>query len=101
MSKIKSATKNLPVIVTTTHKGVFFGYTPPGDFTRDTIRIVDARMCVSWSSEIKGILGLASTGPSRSCRIGPRVPAITLRDVTAVTEVSEAAVEAWETAPWS
>lgn len=94
-----SKSKSIPLLVTTSHKGVFFGYGQPTE--NNIIRIERARMCVYWSTDCKGVLGLAATGPTKGCKIGPEVPAITLRDVTAVTEVSEAAVAAWNKEPWN
>jgi hypothetical protein len=44
-------------------------------------------------------MGLAATGPSASCRIGPAAD-ITLRNITAVLEVTPAAAAKWEAAPW-
>ena len=91
-------TKNVPLLVTTAHRGVFFGY---GAITTDKIiRLEQARMCVSWSTDCKGVLGLAVKGPSASCRVGPAVTAITLQDVTSITEVSDEAVAKWENGPW-
>lgn len=93
--------KLTPVMVTTAHRGVFFGYAAPGtDFAADKIKISEARMCVYWSSDCKGVLGLASSGPTDTCKVGPKVPSITLRDVTSVSEVSDAATARWEAAPW-
>ncbi len=90
--------KQIPIIVTTAHKGVFFGYGIP---TKDkTIRITDAQMCVYWSADVKSVVGLAATGPSKSCRVGPPAPAVTLQDITAVIEVSEEAEKAWKLQPW-
>jgi len=87
------------LIVTTAHRGVFFGY---GTLTSEsTITIEDARMCVYWSSELKGVCGLASSGPNKNCKIGPAVPRMTLRDVTAVMECSVEAVANWEKEPWA
>ena len=91
--------KKVAVVVTTAHKGVFFGYGDPSD--NATIRIENARMCIYWSADVKGILGLAANGPSKSCKVGPAVPAITLRDVTAVMEASDDAAKAWEAGPWA
>jgi hypothetical protein len=93
------ASKKVAVVVTTAHKGVFFGYGEPSD--KATIRIEKARMCIYWSQDVKGILGLAATGPSKSSRVGPAVPALTLRDVTSVIEASEDATKAWEGGPWA
>ena len=87
--------KNLiPLVVTTVHKGVFFGL---GKLTTNkTILLEECQMCVYWSSDIKGVVGLASTGPSKSCKIGPPAPAITLQDITSVMECSEQAATAWK-----
>ena len=91
--------KDVPLVVTTEHKGVFFGYGRPSD--KDTIRIKRARMCVYWSADVKSVLGLAAGGPTKGCRIGPAVPSLTLRKVTAVMEVSPEGAKAWESAPWA
>jgi len=89
-----------PVVVTTEHRGVFFGwYSGPTD--AKTVRITDAQMCVYWSTGIGGVLGLASAGPDSSCRIGPAVPAITLQGVTSIIEASDEAVKKWQAKPWS
>ena len=85
------------VLVTTEHRGVFFGYATETDGATITLR--NARNCIYWSADVKGFLGLAATGPSASCRIGPRAD-ITLRAVTCVAECTPAAVAAWESAPW-
>lgn len=87
-----------PVIVTTAHKGVFFGYATNTDGT--TIKLERARLCVYWSVDCRGFMGLAAKGPTKSCKIGPPAT-ITLRDITSVLEVTPEAVEAWERAPWS
>lgn len=87
------------VIVTTEHRGVFFGYATETD--GDVIELKRARLCVHWSSDVKGFMGLAAGGPTKSCRIGPAVPAIELRKITAVIGVSPDAVKAWESAPWA
>lgn len=87
------------VIVTTEHRGVFFGYA--SDTTGDTITLSRARLCVYWSSDVRGFMGLAANGPSKTCRIGPPAT-ITLRKITSVVEVGQPEVIAkWESAPWS
>ncbi len=91
--------KEVPVVVTTAHRGVFFGIGVVSD--APTIRLTDARMVVYWSANVKGVLGLAATGPMNGCKVGPSVPAITLRDVTSVIECSTQAVEAWGRTSWS
>lgn len=99
MKKKKALKSKLrPVIVTTAHRGVFFGYASNTD--GDVIKLKNARLCVYWSADLKGFMGLASTGPTATCRIGPRAD-IECRNITAVLEVTPAAVKAWEAAPWS
>lgn len=85
------------VIVTTAHRGVFFGYAKATG--GETIELKRARLCVYWSADCKGFMGLAANGPTDSCRIGPPAD-IELRNITAVLEVSADAVAAWERAPW-
>lgn len=97
--KSKKAVNQLrPVLVTTANRGVFFGFADATD--GETINLKDARLCVYWSADVKGFMGLASAGPSKGCRIGPPAD-ITLRNITAVVEVKPEAVKAWENAPWS
>lgn len=84
-------------MVTTEHRGVFFGYA--SDTDGETIKLTRARCCVYWSSDVKGFVGLASNGPNKSCRVGPAAD-ITLRGITAVLEVTPEAVANWEKSPW-
>jgi hypothetical protein len=93
------ANKNgIPLVVTTAHRGVFFGFGRPT--TNKTIRLTNAQMCIYWSSDVKGVLGLAAKGPTADCKIGPPVPAMTLQDVTGVVEASDEARSAWGKQPW-
>ena len=91
--------ENKPIVVTTEHKGVFFGYGTPTD--EKTITITDARMCVYWDASVHGVVGLAGNGPSKNCKITPKVPSMTLQDVTCIMDCSEAAAKAWESEPWA
>lgn len=86
-----------PVIVTTEHRGVFFGYA--SDTDGETIKLRAGRLCIYWSADMHGFMGLAHLGPSRDCKIGPPAD-ITLRKITSVLEATPAAVERWEAAPW-
>jgi hypothetical protein len=88
-----------PVIVCTDKRGVFMGFAK--DTTGDPITLERPRMVVYWSKDVKGILGLAATGPSASCRVTAAPPKIELRGITCVIEVSAEAVKAWEAAPWA
>lgn len=98
MSKSK-AQGSVPLLITTEHRGVFFGYAPQPTAIVKEIRLENARNCVSWN-DTKGFLGLASSGPKRGCKIGPSVPVLHLNAVTSITECTAEAAKAWESAPW-
>ena len=93
----ETTSKKRAVIVTTVHKGVFFGYAE--ETSGPTINLKRARLCVYWNADLRGFMGLASTGPNNQCKIGPAAD-IELRDITSVVEVSPEAVVKWEKAPW-
>lgn len=88
-----------PLVVTTAHRGVFFGYGILSD--APTIRLEDAQMCIYWPISNHGVVGLASDGPAKGSRVSPPAPSITLRDVTAVIEVTEKAEKNWTSQPWT
>lgn len=88
-----------PVIICTDKRGVFFGYAK--DTTGDPVILDRPRMVVYWSKDVKGILGLAATGPTASCKVTAAPPRIELRGITCVVEVSAEAAKAWEAAPWA
>ena len=90
--------KQIALLVTTAHKGVFFGYGTPT--SEATIELTRARMCVYWDSALRGVMGLATVGPNGNCKIGPAVDKITLRDVTMCAEVSDIAAANWEKGIW-
>ena len=89
-----------PVVVTTEHRGVFFGYAD-GSADGATVVLRDAQMCVYWSSDVRGVLGLASGGPTADCKVTAPVPSVTLHGVTAVMGATDEAVKAWLARPWS
>jgi hypothetical protein len=90
------------VLVTTEYKGVFFGYANKTQkLDAKTIHLKDVRMCVYWSASVKGMPGLAATGPDKQCKISPKCPSMTAQGVTAVFECSQEAIAAWESAPWT
>jgi hypothetical protein len=86
------------VLVTTEHRGVFFGYAT--DTSGDIIALRAARNCIYWPSSNKGFLGLASEGPHKGSKIGPAAD-LELRKITAVAACTPEAVKAWEAAPWT
>lgn len=87
--------KNKAVLVTTEFRGVFFGYVKDDKRLPSEITLTNVRNCIYWTADIGGFLGLASNGPSSSCKIGALVPEITLYKVTSVTPVSDEAAKKW------
>ena len=97
MTKTKTKTKARAVLVTTEHRGVFFGRTL--NSRGKVIVLQGARNCIYWSQDVGGFLGLASRGPTANCRIGAVAPLVELRGVTSVSDVTPEATRAWDTAP--
>jgi hypothetical protein len=86
------------VVVTTAHRGVFFGWAT--ETSGETIKLRAARNCIYWSANVKGFIGLMASGPTSECRVGPAAD-IELRNITCVGAATPEAVTAWENAPWS
>ncbi len=98
----KKAPKKSPevaVLIGTERQNLWFGYVT--DASGETVTIKRARQVIYWSADVRGAGGLAVTGPSKSCRIGPAVSEVEARKVTTVARVSEAAIAAFEAAPWA
>lgn len=83
-----------PVIVTTVHRGVFFGYS--SNTSGDVIDLKRARMAIYWGTT-RGLMELCEEGPNDNSRISARAD-VQLRGITAVFEVTPSAVEKWEAA---
>lgn len=83
-------------LITTEFRGVFFGFIKNDKKLPEQITLTDAKNCIYWSSDCKGFLGLAATGPTSGCKIGATINEITLYKITSVTPVSEKAVDAWK-----
>ena len=94
----KAAASERAILVTTQHKGIFFGYASKTGGV--TIKLRAARLCIYWTADLRGFMGLASSGPQKGCRIGPAVD-IELRDITSVTECTPQAAAQWEKNIWS
>lgn len=88
------------VVVTTQHRGVFAGVLT-GKKDEKTVTLADAQMCVYWSADVQGVLGLATSGPSKTCKVTRQVPQIVLQDVTSVIDCTKEAEEAWRARPWN
>ena len=101
LSNVANRPQEIPVVVTTDYRGVFFGYMDQTCVNDETISLRAARNCLVWTSDIKGFVGLAVTGPSKTCRVGPAADMHSLRKITCILACSPQAVAAWESAPWS
>jgi hypothetical protein len=86
------------VLVTTAHRGVFFGRL--AEDRGEVVTLEEARNCVYWPPATKGFLGLAEQGPPDGSRVGPSVPSLTLRAVTSVARCTPKAEAAWRIGPW-
>lgn len=99
----KSKSDDRALVVCTAKRGVFFGYAKGSAqeiVDRGSITLTLARMCVYWSANTKGVLGLAAIGPQEGSRVGPPVPELACNEITAVLVCSTAAIESWEKGPW-
>lgn len=83
--------KGRPVIVCTEHRGVFFGFSD--DTSGDVIFLRDARMAIYWGTT-RGLFQLAEEGPNANSKISAKAD-LEVRKITAVLEVSEAALTKW------
>ena len=87
------------VVVTTVHRGVFFGYLHSKD--GDTVVLTQARNCLYWHKSVHGFLGLAKDGPNAECRVGPAVDRLDVYGVSTIANCTAKAISAWQGEPWS
>ena len=86
------------IIVTTQHRGVFFGLVQDDqDMNARTMALKDARCAIRWGTT-NGVAELAATGPGKNSKIGSAVDLDALHDITAVWAVTEAAAAKWRDA---
>jgi hypothetical protein len=99
---MKASSNKIPVLITTdnTKRGVFMGFIDPKDADKETLEVEEVRMAVYWAASVRGVIGLASTGPDRECRISPAAKKATIKGVTAVLELTDQALKAWRKEPW-
>ena len=85
-----------PILVTTLHRGVFFGLVDDdADLTAKTMALKSARCAIYFGTK-RGVAELAETGPTASSRIGAPADLAALHDITAVWHVTPEAREKWE-----
>lgn len=101
LSKGKQEMNERAVLVTTSHRGVFFGYVngtySPGD---TVIHLRAARNVIYWPTGNQGFLGLAAMGPKSEARVGPPAD-IELRDITCVAQCTDDAAAKFGAFKWS
>lgn len=86
----------IPVLVTTLHRGVFFGWAEPGACAEKAkLELANCRNCIRWAASCGGFLGLATDGPNKDCLIGRQATKVLLHDITSVTECTPEAADAW------
>ncbi len=92
----------VPVLITTdsSKRGVFMGFIDPQDADKETLTAEEVRMCVAWTSDVRGVVGLAAKGPTKSCKISAAAKKAVLKGVTATLEISDEALAAWRKEPW-
>lgn len=84
-----------PVLVTTEHRGVFFGWLPKdADAAQKTLTLQRCRCAIYWAGT-RGFLGLAAHGPDEGSRIGAEAPSVMLHDITSVSWCTAEAAERW------
>ena len=84
-------------LITTKHRGVFFGELVAYNRTEAYAILRDARCAIRFGTK-GGFLELAQTGPTGRSKIGATAPEIELLDVTSKTVCSNEAVAKWQAA---
>lgn len=87
------------VLVTTQHRGVFYGRLENGqEENARSLVLIGCRNAIYWAGK-RGFLGLASHGPESGSKVGTAAPRVVLHDVTSVTDCTDEAAKKWES--WS
>ena len=83
------------ILITTTHRGVFFGHVPDDqDMTARTMALQGARCAIYWGTT-RGVAELAESGPTKKSRIGAAADLPAIHDITAVWTVTPEAEQKW------
>ncbi|MGP9790654.1 DUF6948 domain-containing protein [Roseinatronobacter sp. NSM] len=89
---------NIPVMITTKHRGVFAGLVPGDqDLTASTMALNSARMAIYWGTT-RGLMELCETGPTAKSRISAPADIPVLHDITAVFHITPEAWAKWQAA---
>jgi hypothetical protein len=84
------------ILITTQHRGVFFAQVEDStDLTQKTLtNLKNCRMAIYWGTN-KGVMQLASEGPTSSSKIGASADVDVMHDITAIFTVSDNAAAKW------
>jgi hypothetical protein len=87
------------VLITTKHRGVFFAQVEDAtDLTQPILtNLKNCRMAIYFGTT-KGVMELASDGPTKSSKIGAAADVDVMHDITAVFSVTDKAAEKWNNA---
>lgn len=84
------------VLITTKHRGVFAGLIEDDqDVNAEIMPLTAAKMAISFGTT-RGLMQLAETGPTQNSKISAPADIPSLRDITAVFDISAEAWRAWE-----
>lgn len=88
------------VLVTNTHRGIYFGELI--ELKKNRAVLKNARHCFYYSagSEARGTFSLATHGPQKGSKIGPALSRMTILDVATVSDCTEEAVALWLDSSW-
>lgn len=91
------------VLITTSHRGVYFGYIDESDIdTRPTLRVSNMRHVYYWAKGLAGIYELPTKGPPNGSRLtATPVPEISIDAVANVAPCTPEAIERFENGTWS
>jgi len=90
------------VMILDTHRGIYFGYLVKTSNAGRTVTLEGARHCFYFpvaKAGHKGVYGLATVGPRKDAKIGPRVN-MDVHDVAKIIDCTDKAIKAWEGASW-
>lgn len=90
----------LKCVVTTAHRGVFYGEVLSYDPSTKVVEMANSRVAVYWPTTVRGFIGLAFTGPLPGSRISPAAPFAQYMDVSSILVCTENAAAAWESGIW-
>lgn len=82
------------VIVTTEHRGVFFGQIGKASPNQTEATLKDAVMVIRFGTT-QGLAQLGATGPTENTKLSALVPKWHIRKITSMVEVSPAAAAAF------